>query len=77
MVTLYFPELDGSPDLEPDNLQLYQELIRMLRWATKLGRVEILYETSLMSQYQSSPKDGHLEQVIHIFLFLKKKPKVI
>ena len=48
----------------------------MLRWATELARVDILHETSLMSQYQASPRDGRLDQVLHIFSFLKKKPKL-
>ena len=29
-----------------------------------------------MSQHQASPRDVHLEQVLHIFSFLKKKPKL-
>ena len=76
MVTSYFTELDGSPELEVGDLQFYQELIGMLRWATELGCVDILHETSLMSQYQANPRDGHMEQVLHILLFLKKKPKL-
>jgi hypothetical protein len=48
----------------------------MLRWATELGRVDILLEVSLLSQYQASPREGHLEQIMHIFAFLKKKPKL-
>ena len=76
MVTSYLLELDGSLELEPYNLQFYQELIGMLQWATELSRVDILNETSFMSQYQASPRDGQLEQVLHIFSFLKKKPKL-
>ena len=76
MVTSYFWELDGSPELEPDDLKLYQELIGMLRWATELVRVDILHEAFLMSQHQASPRDDHPEQVLHIFSFLKKKPKL-
>jgi hypothetical protein len=48
----------------------------MLRWATELGRVDILHEVSILSQYQASPREGHREQVMHIFSFLKKKPKL-
>jgi hypothetical protein len=48
----------------------------MLRWATELGRVDILFEVSILSQYQASPREGHLGQVMHIFAFLKKKPKL-
>jgi hypothetical protein len=29
-----------------------------------------------MSQYQASPREGHLREVIHIFAFLKRKPKL-
>jgi hypothetical protein len=53
-----------------------QELIGVLRWATEIGRVDILLEVSLLSQYQASPREGHLEQLLHIFAFLKKHPKL-
>ena len=48
----------------------------MLRWATEIGRVDVLHETSIMSQYQAIPREGHLKQVLHIFAFLKKKPQL-
>ena len=76
MVSNYLPELDGTPELEADSIQYYQELIGVLRWATELGRVDILLEVSLLSQYQAAPREGHLEQLLHIFAYLKKKPKV-
>ena len=67
MVMSYLPALDGSPELEPDDLQFYQELIGMLQRATELGCLDKLYETYIMSQYKESPRDGHKEQVLHIF----------
>jgi hypothetical protein len=54
---------------------MYQELIGELRWAIEIGRVDILHEVSLLSSHQASPRRGHLEQLIHIFSFLKRKPK--
>ena len=48
----------------------------MLRWATELGRVDVIHEISLLSQYQASPRQGHIEQVLHIFAFLDKHPKL-
>jgi hypothetical protein len=49
----------------------------MLGWATELGRVDILFEVSRLSQYQASPRKGHsFGQVMHIFAFLRKKPKL-
>jgi hypothetical protein len=76
MTNAYVPELDGSPELNANGTQYFQELIGMLRWATELGRVDIILEVSLLSQYQASPREGHLEQIMHIFAFLKKKPKL-
>ena len=76
MTTEYIPELDGTPELDAKYLQHYQELIGILRWATEIGRVDVLLETSLLSQYQASPRQGHLEQILRIFGYLKRKPKV-
>ena len=44
----------------------------MLRWAIEIGRVDMYTEVSLMSAYQAAPPQGYLEQLIHIFAFLKK-----
>ena len=66
MVTDYAPELDGTPELDAEETQYYQELIGMLRWGTEIGRVDVLDEISILSQYQASPREGHMEQVLHI-----------
>ena len=71
----YRPELDITPELKADGLQCYQELIVILRWAVELGRVDILMETSMMSTHLAMPRRGHLEQVHHIFGYLKEGPK--
>ena len=76
MVGNYVPELDGSPELSADDLTLFQELIGVLRWATEIGRVDILHEVSILSQYQASAREGHLEQVFNIFGYLKHNPKL-
>jgi hypothetical protein len=73
MSTSYAPELDDSPELNQDDLTYYQELIGVLRWATELGRVDILHEVSLLSQYQACPRVGHMEQVMRIFGYLKRR----
>ena len=71
----YRPEVDVSPELGIDGLRYYQEMIGVLRWAIELGRLDILLEVSLMSAYLASPREGHLEQVLHIFAYLKQHPK--
>jgi hypothetical protein len=76
MSASYYPELDTSPELDADDITLYQEIIGMVRWATELGRVDIVHEVSLLSQYQSAPRQGHLEQALQIVAYLSKKPKL-
>jgi len=76
MTSDYAPELDGSPELNADDTQYYQELIGILRWATEIGRVDIVVEVSIMSQFQAMPREGHLKEVLHMFAFLKRKPKL-
>ena len=49
MVSAFLPELDGTPELGPDDHKFFQEMIGMLRWATELGRVDVLHEVSLLS----------------------------
>ena len=71
----HWPELDTSQELKHDGLQRYQELIGMLCWAVELGRVDILLETALMSTHLALPRWGHLEQLYHIFGYLKANPK--
>ena len=71
----YKPELDASAELKADGLQTYQELIGVLRWAVEIGRIDIFLETSLMSVHLDITRIGHLEQVIHIFGYLKQNSK--
>ena len=71
----YRPKVYIIPELKADGLQRYQELIGILPWAGELGRIDILMETSMMSTHAAMPKRGHLEQVHHIFGYLKELPK--
>ena len=45
----YSPEMDISEELSEDNITYFQELIWLLRWATEIGRVDILFEVLLLS----------------------------
>ena len=53
--------------------QLFQELELGDR---EIRRVDSLTELSILSSYQASPRQGHLEQIHHTFAYLKKKPKL-
>jgi hypothetical protein len=72
MQTSYRPELDVSPELEPLEAAYYQSLIGILRWMVELGRVDICLECSMLSSHLALPREGHLEQVFHIFAHLRK-----
>ena len=37
----------------------------------QLGRVDIYYETAILSHYLVCPREGHLEALYHIFAYLK------
>ena len=68
----YRPELDATEYCNEAKTTLFQNFIGMLRWSCELGRVDILHETSLLSQYLVKPRIGHLTQSISIFGYLEK-----
>jgi len=69
-------EMDCTAELKAEGVHRYQEIIGQLRWAIELGRVDILLETSLMSQHLALPREGHLEQAFHIVGYLKSHRKM-
>ena len=50
------------------------QLIGILHWAVKLGRIDIFFKVFSLSQYQVNPRVGHLEAAYHIFAYLKRHP---
>ena len=73
LTTTYRPELDVSRELNEADAAYYQSLlIGILRWMVELGRVHVCLEVSMMSSHLALPREGHLEQVLHIFAYLKK-----
>ena len=45
-------------------MNVYQNLIGVLRWLIELGRIDVLLEVSLLSQYLAAPRIGHLQQLL-------------
>ena len=70
-VANYRPELDVSPELNDTDASYYQSLIGILRWIVELGRADICVEASMMASHMAMPRKGHLEQLFHIFGYLK------
>jgi hypothetical protein len=71
----YRPELDSTPFLSDKLTNYYQGLIGVLRCATELGRLDILCPVNLISSYMAAPRIGHLNQLFHIFGYLKSHMK--
>jgi len=67
----YRPEVDASPYLDYDFMTLYQQLIGSLRWSVELGRIDIHLPVALMAQQMAAPRVGYLNQVFHMFWYLK------
>ena len=74
--TTYRPELDLTNELDKIDSTYYQSLIDILRWVVELGRLDICLETSMMSSHLALSREGHLEQVLHIFGYLKIHKKM-
>ena len=68
----YHPEIDVTPVLSPELVTRYQNLIGVLRWATELGHIDILHEVCKLSSYNAQPREGHLEAIYQVFVYLKK-----
>jgi hypothetical protein len=71
--TGYKPELDVTDKLDGDLASRFMQLIGILRWAVKIGRIDIYLEVSLLSQYQANPRFGHLEAAYHIFAYMHEE----
>jgi hypothetical protein len=69
------PEIDTSLELNAEGVQDFQECIGILRWATEIGRVDILHEVAALLSHMAFPRVGHMNHVYHIFGYLKQNPK--
>ena len=70
--TSHRPEIDTTSELSPTDAMYYQSIIGMLQCVVELGRVDICLEVSMMSSHLAFPREGHLEQLYHIFARIKK-----
>ena len=70
------PEQDTTAKLKPYGVQWYQEFIGQLCWAVEIGQVDILLEVALLLQHLALPREGHLEQDLHLLGYLKEHKKL-
>ena len=73
----YRPEMDITPELEPQQASYYQSLIGILRWIVELGRADLVMETSAMASMMALPREGHLKVVFQMFGFLKVRHNAV
>jgi hypothetical protein len=69
----YRPEVDVSAELDETQCAYFQSLISILRWIVELGRIDITAEVSMMASCMALPRIGHLNQLFHIFAFLRNR----
>ena len=72
LTSSYRPEIDVSGELQPNQASDYQSYIGILRWMVELGRVDICCEVSMMLSHLALPREGHLQELYHMFAYLKK-----
>lgn len=70
----YRPELDATNHCDEEHASQFRQIIGILRWAIELGRIDILTEVSMLSQYQADPREGHLEALYWIMNYLSRFP---
>jgi hypothetical protein len=68
----YHPEMDVTPELNAEQHNYFQGLIGVLRWACELWQIDILPNVSQLSHFLAAPQVEHLEQVFHIFAYIKQ-----
>jgi hypothetical protein len=70
----YCPKLDATAHCDEEHASYYQQIIGIFRWAIKLGRIDILTEVALLSQFQANPCKGHLEALYCVANYLHRYP---
>ena len=73
MSTSYRPELDTSEQLDAEMTNYYQSAIGVLRWAVKLGCIDITTQVSMLASQMALPRVGHFTAMLCIFAYLKCK----
>ena len=70
----YHPELDMSELLKPIEISKFKSLIGSGNWLITLGRFDIQYAISTLSQYSMAPRAGHMIALHRVFGYLSKYP---
>ena len=72
MTSGYCPEIDITPELGEADAAYFHSLIGVFIWIVELGRVDINVEASILSSHLAMPREVHMQDLLHIFVYLKK-----
>ena len=72
MTSVYRPEIGITPDIGEEDAAYFHSLIGVLIWIVELGRVEINVEASMLSSHLAMPREGHMQELLHVLAYLKK-----
>jgi hypothetical protein len=65
--------MDTSKLLNGEGHRKYQMLIGMLVWVVTIGRIDVAHATSSLSRFTACPRQGHLERLLRVLGYLKKR----
>jgi Reverse transcriptase (RNA-dependent DNA polymerase) len=68
------PELDTSELLSPPEISKFKSLIGSGNWLITLGRFDIQFAISTLSQYSMAPRVGHMLALHRVFGYLARYP---
>ena len=66
----YHSKLDDTEMCNDEQYSCYVNLIGVLWWMVELGRIDIGFKVSVISQHMAHSRVGHLIQVLHMFKYL-------
>ena len=72
MTSDYRPEIYITPELGEEDAAYFHSLIGFLRWIVELGKVDINVEVSMLSSHLAMPREGHMQDLLHVFAYVKK-----
>ena len=68
----YVPEIDSPPELEGEDITVFQELIGILRWAIETVCVDIHTKVFMLSSYQVPPPEEDSLNNLCIYLLISR-----
>ena len=67
------PELNTSPELDPNAVPNYLTIIGILRWMIELGRINIITKVSLLLTHVALPRERDLSAAVHVMTHIDQR----